>query len=333
MPLEDYFHKMKHFQLVVAMGLVTGSIMPPMAAQNRSSPEDNLRIAYNVYAPDSLKQDNYEVYCMRTDGSEARNLSRHPDVAWTYLAAGDRLFFISDRDTCARCYFLYETDTEGAPARRISDLRLEDSWMSARNGGRELIVTGRSGNALRYQLFLVDTENGAWRQLTTDTAARYGDPCFSPDGRQVVFAYKARRRDRSTHEELYIAPAEDLSGMRKLTAYPEDDPSAQDFGYKAGAPRWHPSGAFISYVSKQGGRNGIFTVSLDGKTTSRLTDPGIEAGWHDWSPDGHWLAYDRALPDDTYAIWLRAWPSGEERQLTDGTHRLNQAPVFVRAKE
>ncbi len=98
------------------------------------------RIAFNV-AQDS-KADDYEVYSMNLDGSDKRNITNHKDVAWTYYAYKDRLFFISDRDACKRCYFLYEMKADGSNVRKISDLRLEDSWMGSRNDGAEMVVSG-----------------------------------------------------------------------------------------------------------------------------------------------------------------------------------------------
>jgi len=49
-------------------------------------------LAFNVYKPDSLNEDNYEIFTMELDGSNKTNITKHPDVAWAYLAHGDRIF-------------------------------------------------------------------------------------------------------------------------------------------------------------------------------------------------------------------------------------------------
>ncbi len=293
-----------------------------------SPPEKDYFIAYNIHIPDTTK-DDWEVMIMNADGSDKRNLTQHDDVAWTYYAYRDKLYLISDRDTCYRCFFLYETDSSGMSMRKVSDLRLEDSWMSSRNNGEEMVVTGRLGTETRFQLFIVNTESGHFTQITADTAARFGDPCFSPDGSRIVYAFKKNKRDRNSHEELFIMNA-DGSGSRQLTHYPEENPSAREPGYKAGAPRWHPTEHFISYISFQDGRHQICAVSPDGSRQWKITTGPKGEGWHDWSPDGKWLTYDSSDPDGRqYHIMLMNWKTKEMKQLTDSTYKSQLAPVFV----
>ncbi len=293
---------------------------------------DAYRIVYNVHLPDTSR-DDWEIFSMRTDGSGKQNITQNPDVAWAYYAYGDKLYFISDRDNCYRCFYLYESDAQGKNIRKVSDLQLEDSWISSRNQGREMVVAGRQGKDIRYQLFLIDITTGSYSQLTHDTAARYSDPCFSPDGEQIAFAYKARKRDKSTHDEIYLMNS-DGSGLRQLSHYPADNPSYKTYGYKAGATRWHPSGAFISYLSKQDGRHSIFGITPDGKKQWKLTDNTLAEGWHDWSPDGQWLVFNSSDIEETqFHISLMNWETKKQQQLTDNSFKSQQAPVFIRSAE
>ncbi|MEZ4942988.1 MAG: hypothetical protein R3D58_19100 [Saprospiraceae bacterium] len=288
---------------------------------------DNLKIAYNVLVDSA--NDNYDVFTMNSDGTGKQNITRHPDVAWTYFAWKNRLFFISDRDTCRRCYFLYETDAGGRNPRKVTGLQLEDSWMSSRNDGRELVVTGRIGKAIRMQLFLVNTETGAFRQLTNDTAALHRDPLFSPDGQQLVFAYKKNRRDRNAIEELYSMHV-DGSGMRQLTHFPAADTTAPWHSYHAGPPRWNQRENFISYQSFQNGKYSLYAVAPDGSRQWKLTENTFDEGWHDWSPDGRWLFVETFDTDQTqFAIHRINWNTRELFRLTDTTYKYQQAPVVL----
>jgi TolB protein len=298
----------------------------PLFAQTTIS---DYKIAYNVHVPDTTK-DDWEIMIMNSDGSAKKNISSHPDVAWTYHAHKDKLYFVSDRDTTYRHYFLYEMNSDGKNLRKVTDLRLEDSWISSRHDGKELIVVGRIGAAIRHQFFLINTATGQFQQLTRDTAAYHGHPCFSPDGKQIVFSYKKNKRDRNSIEELYLMNADGTRG-HQLTHYPMDNISVKEPGYKAASAKWHPSGAFITFLSLRDGRNSIYAIRPDGSATWKLLDNDEADGWHDWSPDGNWLVYDKSdIAGNQYHIMLMNWQTKETVQLTDTMYRSQLAPVFVK---
>ena len=308
-------------------GLLIGILFLLSGAQAQQ-----LKIAYNVFMQDSIHKNNYEVFVMNMDGSTRKNITNNKDVAWVYNASGDKAFVISDRDTCYRCYFLYETNADGTVFRKVTELQLEDSWIGHTNNGNTFMVSARSGNSFRFQPFKIDVPTGAATAWKSDTAARFTDFAYSPDGRQIVFSYKANRRDTATHEELFIADA-DGSNMRQLTRYPENNISAKTYGYKAGAPRWHPTQNFISYVSRQDGHNSIFAITPDGSRQWRISANSFDEGWHDWSPDGKLLVFDRYAPEKkSYEIVILSWDTKTERILSDPNYQYNQAPVFVGAK-
>lgn len=318
--------KIKNLLVVV---VITMSLW---SCNNTDQGAKEYRIAYTIHLPDTTK-DDYEIMSMNMDGSDKKNITNNGDVAWAYYAYKDNLFFVSDRDTTYRNYFLYRMDADGNEVKKVTGLRLEDSWMSSRKNGEELVVTGRVGKAVRYQLYLVDTQTGNYKQLTTDTSAYHSDPCFSPDGKQIVFSYKKDRRDRTAFEELYVMNVEG-GEMKQITHYPADNPSAKEYGYRAGSARWHPKGNFISYVSLQDGRHSIFAVTPDGQKQWKLIDNAESEGWHDWSPDGEWLVFNASdKAESRYDIVLMNWQTKEKKQLTDSTYKTQQAPVFVEKKK
>lgn len=300
-----------------------------LAESNAQS--SNLLIAFNT--PEDSKTDDYEIYTMALDGSGIKNITNHKDVAWTYYSHGGRLFFVSDRDVCKRCYMLYASDADGKNIKKVTNLQLEDAWMGSRNNGKEMIVSGRIGTAIRYQLFFVDTETGHFRQLTNEPAAAFRDPTFSPDGKKIAYIYKKNRTDRAEIEELYVMNA-DGTNRKKLTTYPATDPLAKEFGYKAGPPQWNGKYKFITYQSEQNGGSSIYAVTPDGKKQWRIDTGKLAAGWHDWSPDGEWLAFDaRDSESGRYDIYLMNYKTKEIKKITGGsTKKIHQAPVFVEVK-
>lgn len=285
------------------------------------------KIVYNVL--ENREKDNYEVYSMNMDGTGKKNLTNTPGVEWVYYAYGNKVYYISDIDTCHRCYFLYEMDAEGNNKRKISDLQLEDSWMGSRNKGTEMIVTGRVGK-LRQQLFLVDLKTGTYQQISNDTTSYKNDPIFSPDGKEIILRYRPDRKFRQTvPDELWLL---DMNGksIRQLTTFPKADTSTKWFEYHAGPPQWNSKHQFISYLSMQNKQTQIHAVSVDGKKQWQLTNGELSSGWHAWSPDGEWLVMDRSTSDGkNFDIYLMHYATGKITRLSDDP-KTEQAPVFVK---
>lgn len=300
------------------------------SCNSENTKEVSYKIAYNVQEDTAI--DNYDIYIMDMDGNNKKNISNTPGIEWVYYAYKDTIFFISDRDTCSRCYFLYEMNADGNHVKKISDLQLEDSWMSSRNDGSEIIVTGRIGKDVRSQLFIVNTKSGKYKQITNDTSARYNDPLFLPDGKQVVLRYKSEKRNRDMKTELFLMN-DDGKGLKQLTTYPASDTTAPWHAYHAGPPQWNPMENYISYQSFQDSIYHLFAITPDGKKQWKLTENQLSEGWHSWSSDGKWLAIEMFDKKQTkFNIYLMNWKTKEMKQLTD-SWKFEQAPVFVETKK
>jgi TolB protein len=294
--------------------------------KNTSENTDNYAIVYNVLVSDSI--DNYEVFSMNFDGSDKRNITNLPGVEWTYFSNKDKVLFISDKDDCFRCYSLYETNYKGDDPRKISDIRLADSWMSSRKNGTELIV--KPHNNVISVFYILDLEGNILQSLETRMAYS-ADPLFVNEGAQVVFrgGLTKSKLVEGFNEALYIMDA-DGKNQKQLTYYPENDTTAGKFGYRAGTPKQHPLEKFISYQSKQNGKYSLYAVSLDGKKNWKLTENTQNEGWHDWSPDGKWLAIELFDDDQNqFHIGVMNWETKEMNILTDTTYRYQQSPNFV----
>ena len=297
----------------------------PVAAQ-----KNTLRIVYNVF--EDTAKDNYDIYSMNIDGTDKKNITNTPGVEWVYYTYKDRVFFISDRDTCHRCYFLYEMDADGNKVKRLSDLQLEDSWMSSRNNATEMIVLGRVGK-IRAQLFLINLKTGTHKQITNDTVSTKRDPLFLPGGNEIVLAYRPDRNLRRTVPDELWKMNLDGTNKSQLTHFPKEDTTTEWFRYHAGPPQWNNKYKFISYLSRQRRENQVYAVTPDGKKQWQITSGDMSSGWHSWSPDGEWLVMDRSTHDERgYDIYLMNYKTRETKRLTD-SWKTEQAPVFVEIKK
>ncbi|GAA0877328.1 hypothetical protein GCM10009119_02960 [Algoriphagus jejuensis] len=296
---------------------------------------DSYLIAFNTFEPDSAAPDNWEIRIIGLDsGAVSTKLTDHPDVAWTYLAHENKIYFISDRDTAYRNFFLYEMDSEGKNLKKLSDLRLEDSWMDIDPNANEMIVSARPEPYVRHQLFLINLTDGSSKPLLNDTSFRFQDPVFSPDGSQIAFVKSPKAKVEGIFPEVFLINR-DGTGEKQLTHFPGDDPAATGHGYKAGALKWHPTENFISYASSRGEHTFIFRINPDGTSNQQISQSGKDEVYHDWSPDGKWLVYEQY--QDTisgqYHIVLMDWQSKETRILTDTLIRTQLAPVFLKKQE
>ena len=304
------------------------------------SQTNKYKIVYNVF--EDREKDNYDIYTMNMDGSGKKNITNTPGVEWVYYAYQDKVYYISDIDTCHRCYFLYEMDADGNNKRKVTDLQLEDSWMGSRHNGKEMIVTGRIGK-LRQQLFLIDIRTGRFKQITNDTISYKSDPIFLPGGNSIVLRYRPDRKLRQTvPAELWYLDFNNPPGdtipfnnfKYQITQFPKDT-TTKWFEYHFGPPQYNSKYHFISFMSKQNNQTQVYIISPDLKkgfqaiSTQQLTSGNLNSGWHSWSSDGAWLAMDKSTHDGKqFDIYLMNYKTRKEIRLTD-SDKTEQAPVIV----
>ena len=263
---------------------------------------------------------DYDIFIMNLDGSEKRNLTNLPGVDWVYYSYNDKIYFISDRDTTAKLFFLYKMDIDGRNIKRISQFYLENSWITSRYDAKEFIVSSAK-DSVRHELYLIDSDGNELKRLTNNIYYD-NDPCFSPDGNQIVF-----RSRRPITDELWIMD-DTGENLRQLTSYPLHDSTGGDFHYHAGPPFWEPNRNVITFMSFQNFNYNIYEIKPDGSDLKQLTNGPFDEGWHCWSSDGKYLAYDGTDAQGNYDIYLMEYDSGDIHRLTH-EKQFDQAPVFV----
>lgn len=308
--------------------IILTALLLASCTENAQQPPNQL-IAYNVLV--DAEHDNYEIYTMNLDGSNKQNITNHPAVDWTYHASGDRIYFLSDRDTTTRVFFLYEMNASGEEIRKISPIRLRDSWLDT---FQDKIVVSPHKSEDSTGFLILNMQGSVLSKVPVDLPY-FSDPMFAPDGSKIVFrgATQKSKRDVGHIEEIFVINT-DGSGLRQLSSYPETKKARNWYSYNAGPPRWSESLKAVTYQSSQDGKYSLFQIGLDGTNAGKLTDNEYDEGWHAWSPDGRWLAIEIFDSEQTqFNILLRDWSTGKQTILTDSSFTYQQAPVFVRSAD
>ncbi len=290
------------------------------------------KIAYNVW--ENQETDDYEVYVMDWNGENKRNITNLKGVEWAYQSYKDKIYFISDKDTCHRCYFLYEMDGEGKGIKKISNVQLRDSWFGSRKAGTEFIINPHK--SIDSTFYIVNNQGDILRKIYTGLAYS-SDPMFSPTGEDVVFrgANKKFKKENGFVDELYIID-ENGNNLHQITTYPKTDTTSQWWEYHAGPPHWDSVSNRIFYNSVQKGISTIFSINPDGSDLKQITPDSLSADWHQVSKDGMWLVFsgqkNRGQNVTGYDIFLMNLSTSKIQNLTNSS-LYNQGPVFVRVAD
>jgi Tol biopolymer transport system component len=129
------------------------------------------------------------------------------------------------------------------------------------------------------------------------------DPRFSPDGTRIAFA-----SDRSGSMEIWLCDR-DGRNPQQLTSFGGPD---------IGSPRWSPDGRRIAFDAIDPvGKNlrHVYTMSIDGEKSRRLTTGSSNEVRPSWSGDGQWIYFgsDRS---GMWQVWKARADGGAILQVT-----------------
>ena len=144
--------------------------------------------------------------------------------------------------------------------------------------------------------------------LTTLPGLQTG-PRFSPDGKQIAFAWDGEKED---NWDIYV----------KLIGVEEPLRLTTDPGVDL-APAWSPDGRYIAFQRVAGNDASVFIVPALGGPERKLRSLKLGTSCYgyglDWSPDGQYLAYVDCRPDHlNMSIFLLAVDNpDDQRALTN----------------
>lgn len=256
---------------------------------------------------DSNPAGNYEIYRIRTDGSDPLQLTNDTsfDSWWGRISPDARriLFYRTPKGVHDRNYgltSLWMMNADGSDARQIIE-RGGHGWLLQGHAewspdGTKLVMFGTQAGVA--QVFITDTD-GQDPKLVTDRPGMLSlDPAFSPDGGVIVFTGCPTPMCRRTEYEIFSIPAS--GGVATRLTF--NDLIDND-------PYYSPDGARIAWLtnfdpSAFGGIGtwGISMMNADGTEQVAIVRDGQITSKPQWSADGRTIYTHRVEPGVT-ARW------------------------------
>ncbi|NOT09083.1 MAG: hypothetical protein HOP28_12860 [Gemmatimonadales bacterium] len=194
-----------------------------------------------------------DVYVMKADGSDVRQLTNTPEMdyqpAWS--PDGRRIVFVSIPAGGGQKHDVHMMNADGSG--RAPVMQTPDAEEMAPNfgpGGRQIaFYSNRDGN---WEVYVANADGSGARRMTEDPGNDLG-PSFAPDGRSIAFT--------STR-----------SGAPRMYRMGADGTGATQLGEHAGTTMsWARDGQRIAYVAQVDGSVGIFVMNQDGTGARRVT--------------------------------------------------------------
>lgn len=196
------------------------------------------------------------------DGSRSKVAAfKGSNSAPAWAPDGRRLAVVLTRDQASQIYLL---NADGSGLTRLTrGGNLDTEPVFSPDGQTIYFTSDRGGSAQIYRV----AAKGGEPQRVTFSGGYNVSPAVSPDGRHLAYISREGGRFRVVLHEL-------ASGQtRVLTDTARDE-----------SPSFAPNGQAVLYATVQGGRGVLGTVSLDGKTRTRLSESGVDAREPAWGP-------------------------------------------------
>jgi tricorn protease len=270
------------------------------------------------FTSDRGPEHHLNLYSYDTASKQVQQLTKFDefDVMWPSMGA-DAIIFENGG-------YLYSFDFGAGEAKKLTIYvngerdQVMKHWADASRQITDFDIAPdgkRAVMAARGEVFTVPAKDGSTRNLTHSAGVREQKVAWSPNGQWIAYV-----SDRTGEDEIYITPQDGMGAEEQITS-----------GHKGFMfpPAWSPDSSKIAW-SDQNLR--LWYVDIKAKTPVEV-DRGqfAEIGNYNWSPDGRWLAYDKALDTGFSVIYLY---NLADRKVTAVTSTLNNsfAPVFDRDK-
>ncbi|MDT5293198.1 MAG: tricorn protease [Acidobacteriota bacterium] len=215
-----------------------------------------------------------------TESYEALTAGGAKEVWPMWGDAGKSLYFMSDRSGAEN---IWKLTLGGRPQQvtKFTDGRV--LWPNISYDGRTIVfergfgiwrLDTDSGRAVEVQIARRGVPSGPATERVRQTD-QFQELALAPDGKKVAFVARG---------EIFAASATDGGDAARVTTTPA--PESQ--------PAWAPDSRRLAYVSERNGPGQLFLYDFGTNAETQLTNTTESDDTPRFSPDGKWLAFERA---------------------------------------
>lgn len=221
------------------------------------SPEGG-RIAYVSFED---KKPVVYVQSLRDGSRRAVAAFKGSNSAPAWSPDGTRLAVTLTKDQGSQLYVL---NVNGGGLSRLTSGGAIDTEPAWSPDGQWIYFTSDRGGS--PQIYRMSADGGEVKRMTFDGAYNVS-PAISPDGKYLAYIQREAGRFRVVLQDIANTQT------RVLTDSAHDE-----------SPSFAPNGKLLLYATLYGGRGVLGTVTVDGRTQTRLTESGSDAREPVWGP-------------------------------------------------